>query len=91
MMSGMWIDPTTGLILQGHLQLMSSTSRDDIARVKRSIVGNDDGFLIAEEFVNGNSIVAITVLLKDKTLEVLSNNGIDRQDNLIGPSLYRHR
>ena len=82
-MSGMRIDSAPRFALDRHLHLVGSPTRNDVAGKHRSIVFNYNMRLVAMFFMDSNSIETISILLKDKALNTIANDGINGQNDLI--------
>ena len=83
----MRISPGAGLVFKGHLHLMSTSPRDDVARKDRSIVGDDDRRLVAALNVDGDSVEMVAVLLEGIKLGAFFRDGLDGQHDFVRPLL----
>ncbi len=85
--TGVRINGTARLVLQGHLHLMGSREGDHIALKQRAIIRNDHVELIAVLDMDRPAVKVVAVLHEHEIFGTFFGDGVDRQDDSLRPFL----
>ncbi len=83
--TGVRISDWSGAFSQCHLHFKGAGQGDNVARKKRSVIGNNRIELVPVFDVDGATIEVATVLYEHEVLGSVLGNGVHRKNNSIGP------
>ena len=86
----MWIDRTTGLVLQCHLQLVGTTNCDRLTGPNLTVIGDCDIDRIPRKHSDRDAVKVVAVLDEQIVLGTLFCYSVFGNDDRILDSRYRY-